>query len=242
MEQTKYNTVAEVLQKIHSQKISIHSKMFFRLRLLAFTLLIIGICITSILLCSFIMFVIRMSGQSDFIGFGSQGVLLFFALFPWILFLIDVIMIGLLGMLMRHTSFGYKIPGIYIVGMVLAIIVISGYVVDSKTSFHKDMLFRADKKQLPLFEGAYIRVRRAPPTGYGIYRGVVVLREGNMLYIDIDDATGLATSSSVSIDITNDPRAPHIEQGDSVFIAGKIVNGVVTDARLKMAPRLPPPR
>lgn len=242
MEQTKYNTVAEVLQKIHSQKISIHSKMFFRLRLLAFTLLIIGICITSILLCSFIMFVIRMSGQSDFIGFGSQGVLLFFALFPWILFLIDVIMIGLLGMLMRHTSFGYKIPGIYIVGMVLAIIVISGYVVDSKTSFHKDMLFRADKKQLPLFEGAYIRVRRAPPAGYGIYRGVVVLREGNMLYIDIDDATGLATSSSVSIDITHDPRAPHIEQGDSVFIAGKIVNGVVTDARLKMAPRLPPPR
>lgn len=242
MEQTKYNTVAEVLQKIHSQKISIHSKMFFRLRLLAFTLLIIGICITSILLCSFIMFVIRMSGQSDFIGFGSQGVLLFFALFPWILFLIDVIMIGLLGMLMRHTSFGYKIPGIYIVGMVLAIIVISGYVVDSKTTFHKDMLFRADKKQLPLFEGAYIRVRRAPPTGYGIYRGVVVLREGNMLYIDIDDATGLATSSSVSIDITHDPRAPHIEQGDSVFIAGKIVNGVVTDARLKMAPRLPPPR
>lgn len=242
MEHRTHTTTTEILEKIRSHKISTHSKMFFRLRLAAFFILLIGICITSILLCSFILFTIRMTGQSNFIGFGSQGVLLFFALFPWILFLIDVILIGLLGILMRHTSFGYKIPGVYIAGMVLTIIVISGYIVDTKTSFHNDMLFRADKKRLPIFENAYTRVRRAPPEGYGIYRGVVIFREGNMLYIDIDDATGIATTSSVSIDITNDPRAPHIEQGDSVFIAGKIVNGVVTEARLKMAPRLPPPR
>lgn len=243
MEQkTIHNTITEVLEKIKAKKISVHSKTFFRLRLIAFALLLLAICFVSVLLCSFIMFTIRMSGQSHFIGFGSQGVLLFFALFPWILFLLDIVLVGMLGMLMRHTSFGYKIPGMYIVGMVLAIILISGYIVDAKTSFHKNMLFRADKKQLPFFQGAYINVRRAPPEGYGIYRGVVVLREGNMLYIDIDDAAGVSTTTSVHIDITNDPRAPHIEQGDSVFISGKIENGNVTDARLKMAPRLPPPR
>lgn len=241
-EKNTHNTIAEVLERIKAKKISVHSKTFFRLRLLAFTILLLAICFVSVLLCSFIMFTIRMSGQSNFIAFGSQGVLLFFALFPWILFLLDVLLIGLLGILMRHTSFGYKIPGMYIVGMFLAIIGISGYIVDAKTSFHNNMLFMADKKQLPFFQGAYIKVRRAPPEGYGIYRGVVMVREGNMLYIDIDDAAGVSTSSSVKIDITNDPRAPHIEQGDSIFISGKIEDGRVTDAKLKMAPRLPPPR
>ena len=59
------------------------------------------------------------------------------------------------------------------------------------------------------------------------------------LNIDTDDAAGVGTSTSVIVDVTNDLRAPHIEKGDSVFISGKIENGVVTNAKLKMAPRLP---
>lgn len=239
MEKTQYNTIAEVLARIQTQKISIHSKTFFRLKFAAFIILLSAICFISIVLCSFILFVIRMTGQSDFIGFGSQGVLLFFTLFPWILFLVDIILVAALGNMMRQTSFGYKIPGVYVVGLILSIIVISGYIVDAKTSLHNNMLFRADKKQLPFFHGAYMQVRRAPPVGYGIYRGTVIFREGNMLYIDIDDAAGVGTSTSVTIDVTNDLRAPHIEKGDSVFISGKIENGVVTNAKLKMAPRLP---
>ncbi len=243
MEQTTiHNRIDEVLEKIKTKKIGAHSKTFFRLRMVAFIVLLIAICVTSILLCSFIMFTLRMGGQSNVIGFGSQGVLLFFALFPWFLFLFDVMLIGLLGSLMRHTSFGYKVPGMYVLGMILTIIIISGYIMDTKTTFHNNMLFKADKKQLPFFQGAYINIRRAPPEGYGIYRGIVILREGNMLYIDLDDAAGVATTTSVTVDVTNDPRAPHIERGDSVFISGKVENGNITNARLKMAPRLPPPR
>lgn len=236
-----HNTIAEVFEKIKAQKISIHSKAFFRLKLFAFFVLLTAICFISILLCSFILFVIRVTGQSDFIGFGSQGVLLFFALFPWILFLLDILLIGLLGMLMRHTSFGYKIPGVYIVGMILVIIIVSGYIVDSKTRFHTHMLHRADKKQLPLLQSMYVNVRRAPPDGYGIYRGVIIEREGDTLYVDIDNVAGLGTSTSVMVNIANHPRAPYVELGDSVFISGKIEDGIVTNAKLKIAPRLPPP-
>lgn len=236
---TPHNTIAEVLQKIQAKKISIHSKTFFRMKMSAFVALLLAICFISIVLCSFIMFTIRMTGQSNFIGFGSKGSLLFFALFPWILFLFDVLLISLLVRLMRHTSFGYKIPGIYVVGIIFAIIIVSGYVVDTKTTLHRDMMQRADRKQLPFFQEAYMKIRRAPPEGYEIYRGIVLGREGDVLYIDIDAEEGISTSSSITIDVTNDPRAPHIEPGDSIFIAGKIVDGVVVDAQLKMAPRLP---
>ena len=242
MEQHTHNSIAhDVLEKIQHKQITIHSKNFFRLKMIAFSLLIIAICVTSIVLCSFILFSIRMSGQGEFIRFGSQGILLFFAVFPWFLLLFDLLLIALLGQLMRHFSFGYKIPGVYIAGIIFTVIIIIGYILEAQTSFHRHMLLRADKKELPLFDDVYRGVRRAPPIGYEIYRGVVVFREGDMLYIDLDDEMGTGTSSSVIMNIEDNTEAPHIEQGDSVFISGNIVDGKILNARLKRAPRLPRP-
>ncbi|MES2986098.1 MAG: hypothetical protein V4686_03150 [Patescibacteria group bacterium] len=237
---TIHNSIThDVLAKIQHKEISVHSKTFFRFKLAALVLLVAAVCVISIILCSFILFTLRMTGQPGFIGFGSQGILLFFVLFPWTLFFFDLLLIGLSGLLMRHISFGYRVPGIYVVGIVFTVIIVSGYVIEAKTAFHKNMLFRADKKQLPFFHGAYMNVRKAPPEGYGIYRGVVILREGDTLFIDLDDASGLSTSSSITLDIRNDPRAPHIEVGDSIFISGKKVDGKIQDPQLKRAPRLP---
>ncbi|MES2622930.1 MAG: hypothetical protein V4576_00815 [Patescibacteria group bacterium] len=241
---TKNNTketIAGVLQKIQHKEISVHSKAFFRLRMFALIVLVVGICLTSILLCSFILFNIHMSGQPKFLEFGPQGIKLMFIVFPWVLFLIDIILIGLASALIRHVSFGYKIPGIYILLGAIGIIAISGYIVESHTPFHRVMLYRADRNQLPLFDGAYKRVRRPPPEGYGIYRGVIVLKENGVLHIDLDGINGIATTTTVTVKIP-EMAGQEINIGDSVFIAGKKVDNSIVNARLRIAPRLPPPR
>lgn len=239
--------ISEVLHKIQTKKISVHSKTFFRLKWLAFVLLVSAICVVSIALCSFILFTIRMTGQSYLIEFGSKGVELAFILFPWVLFLIDGVLIILLGALTRHTSFGYKIPGIYILVGAIAIISISGYIVDTKTSFHANMLYYADHKRLPLFETMYTRVRRAPPRGYEIYRGIVVKQDDQFIYIDIDDEEGIGTTSTVIVPAVQSATCfthcfGDIEEGQTVFVSGTIVDGKIVNAQLRHAPRLPPPR
>lgn len=235
--------IADILHKIQSKQIPVHSKTFFRLKWLAFVVLALAICTVSVALCSFILFTIRMTGQPHLIDFGSKGVELAFIIFPWMLFLIDGLLILLLGALTRHTSFGYKIPGIYILVAVIGIIGVSGYIVETKTSFHKNMLYYADKKQLPFFQSMYTSVRRAPPKGYEIYRGVVIGEGPGFLRIDIDDEEGIGTSTRILVRMsTSTSEVLDIHMGHTVFISGKIINGQIVDARIKRAPRLPPPR
>jgi hypothetical protein len=243
---TKQNTeekIQGVLNRIKHHEITAHSKLFFRLRMVAFIVLLVAICLTSILLCSFILFNVKMSGQPRLLEFGPQGIRLLFTVFPWVLFLVDIILIALASVLMRHLKFGYKVPGVYILIGALGIIAISGYLVESHTPLHRRLLLKADRRELPVFEKAYTRLRRAPPEGYGIYKGTVILREADVLHIDLDDTTGTATSVSVTVEIPNSANGPgNIQIGDSVFIAGKRVDNTIINARIKTAPRLPPPR
>jgi uncharacterized membrane protein len=232
--------ITDVLQKIQSKEISTHSKLFFRLRWLAFMILVLAICIVSIMLCSFILFTIRMTGQPYLFGFGSQGITLAFIIFPWILFLIDGLLIILLGTLTRHTSFGYKIPGVYILIVSIVIIGLSGYIVESKTAFHIRMLQRADAQRLPIFSSAYQGVRRAPPTGYEIYRGVVVEEGENYIRVNIAVRDQFGTSTNVTVAFaTSTPSRNRIGVGQTIFLSGKIIDGQVINARLKPIPQLP---
>jgi hypothetical protein len=239
---SQHNThIGDILQKIQSKEISIHSKTFFRLKWLAFILLVIAICVISVALCSFILFTIRMTGQPYLLEFGSQGIKLAFIIFPWILFLVDGLLIILLGSLTRHTSFGYKIPGIYILIMVMVIVGLSGYVVESKTMFHRNMLMQADKKQLPVFSSIYKNVRRAPPLGYEIYRGVVVQEGEGYIDVNIDMEDGLGTTTKITVTFpTTTPAMPRIGLGQTIFVSGKITDGQIINARLKPIPQLPP--
>lgn len=233
--------LSDILHKIQSKKISTHSKTFFRLKLAVFVLVIVAICVVSIMLCSFILFTIRMTGQPGLIDFGSQGLKLIFFIFPWILFLLDGLLILLLGVMTRHTSFGYKIPGVYILIGAIGIIGISGYIVEAKTNFHPNMLRYADKKELPLFTLLYKNTRRAPPTGFEIYKGVVVDRGQGFVFIDLYKEDGVGTTTRVSVKFMADPLSiSNFQIGQTVFISGKIIDGQIINARIKPVSQMVP--
>ncbi len=239
----QHTRIENILHKIQNKEISIHSKTFFRLQWLAFTILVIAICFVSVMLCSFILFTLEVTGQPHLIDFGTQGLLLAFFLFPWLLFVIDVVLIALLVSLTRHTSFGYKIPGIYILLGVICIIGVSGYIVESKTSFHRNMLMRADKKHLPVVGSMYRNVRRAPPSGYEIYRGTVVDAGQGFVLVTLDtdreDVVSTTTTQVIVRFASSSPELSQIGVGQTVLISGKIVEGQIVHPRLKVVPRLP---
>lgn len=232
--------ISEILEKIKHNEISIHSKTFFRLKWLAFALLVASICVVSVLLCSFILFTIQMTGQPYLIDFGSQGVKLLFIIFPWMLFLLDGLLILLLGHLTRHTSFGYKIPGVYIFLGSIFIIGVSGYIVESYTTLHARMLQRADVYNMPIVTSLYKNTRRAPPPGYEIYRGVVVGKGEGYIHVNIENQNQMDPTSQVTVVFST--SSPHtfdmVETGQTVFVSGKIINGQIINARLKPIPRL----
>ena len=237
----QHRYITDILDKIKNKEISVHSKTFFRLKWLAFTILVFAICVVSIMLCSFILFVIHITGQPQLIDFGVQGLKLAFFIFPWMLFILDIILIILLGSLTRHTSFGYKIPGIYVLLGVLCIIGISGYIVEAKTSFHRNMFMREDRRNLPFVGSMYKNVRRTPPLGYEIYTGQVFAIDEQYVVVDLDIPTSVGTTSRVVLrfntNIEQEIIPPNV--GDTVFVSGKIVNGEIFNAKLKIFPVLP---
>jgi len=247
MENTKptqqHTRIEDILHKIQNKEISIHSKTFFRLKWLAFTILVAAICFVSVMLCSFILFTIEATGQPHLIDFGTQGLKLAFFIFPWLLFIIDIVLIVLLGSLTRHTSFGYKIPGIYILLGAVCIIGVSGYIVESKTTFHKNMLMRADSKHLPFVGPMYRNVRRAPPPGYEIYRGTVVDAGEGFVLVTLDAYdTDVVSTTTTQVFVRFASSSPYLSEvmvGQTVLISGKIVEGQIIHPRLKVVPRLP---
>lgn len=239
----QHNRITDILHKIQNKEISVHSKTFFRLQWLAFAILVLAICLVSVILCSFILFTIEVTGQPHLIDFGTQGVMLAFFIFPWMLFFVDIFLIMLLVSLTRHTSFGYKIPGIYVLLSVVCIIGVSGYIVESKTTFHKNMLIRADTKRLPLIGSMYQNVRRAPPRGYEIYRGIVIDAGEGFVLVTLDtdrEDTIHATTTRVYVRFaSSSPQLANVVVGQTVLISGKIIDGQIMHPRLKVVPQLP---
>jgi hypothetical protein len=242
MENTKTtqqnNRITDILHKIQNKEISIHSKTFFRVKAIALTALVIAICIITIILCSFILFTIHITGQSHVIDFGFQGVKLFVYTFPWFLLALDLVLILILGYITRNTSFGYKIPGMYILFAALGIVVVSGYIVESYTSLHTRMLERSQTQQLPLVDSLYKNARRAPPKRFEIYRGVVVEKKEAYMLVDVehDEVYGSTTQILVRFATTSDPILSDAEIGQTVFISGKMQNGQIMYPKVKIIP------
>lgn len=240
--QHNIKNISDVLNKIKNKEISVHSKTFFRLQWLAFGMLVVSICLVSVLLCSFILFTIDITGQPYLIDFGTQGLKLVFFIFPWMLFMIDVVLIFLLVSLTRHTSFGYKIPGIYILLGTFCIIGISGYVVETKTAFHRNMFIQAHKSHVPFVGPMYKKVRPPLPPGYEIYRGMVTDRGAGFVLVTLDTPDDNIASGTRRVYVrfaSSSPQHAPVLVGQTVLISGKIVEGQIVHPKLKVVPRLP---
>ena len=234
----KLNTEKSLLEKITSNEIQAHSKNYFRLRLALLIVLIAAVLLVSIFLLSFIMFDIRASGKISLIGFAGHGINLFLELFPWTLLVIDLILIIITSFIARTFRFGYKTPAVYMLLIVLGIIALLGTIVDRETPLHTMLLESANNHTLPVFEHMYKKVRHAPPSKDGIYRGIISMIKDDSITVNIESETD-ETVSEYKVLIKDAEIKDKIKLGDNIFIAGEIVNGDIHARVIEIAPHIP---
>lgn len=141
-----------IMQKIQTGEVSMKSKKYFLLHTIAFVLLCIFIFITTIFLISYTLFSIMGSGQLLLLGFGWKGTSEFFILFPWYIFLLDILLLIILDVVIRKFRFGYHVPIVYIFFGLTAVLVCIGYIV-SVSSFHKRLLYKTEHKETASYFG-----------------------------------------------------------------------------------------
>ncbi len=215
------NMKESILGAIKTKRLSMHPKYYFWLRVAALVLVSAAVFFISTFIFNFILFSIRINSQDTFLSFGPRGWGAFFYFFPWHLFALDVVLVGVLLWLLRQFKFGYKSPMLYILLLLVVVTVALGTLIDRGTGLNDKFLRDADERRLPRpINDVYGHARRLPPPGSGFCKGCTVISvNGNTLIVA--DPRASTTPIMVTLPL-NDPRATTsgLEAGDVIFVAG----------------------
>jgi hypothetical protein len=138
-----------VLGKIRRGEVAMHSSSYFLLKLVALVAVVLLALGVSILICTFILFTVRINIHDAFTHTGPSGWWFFARFFPWHLLVLDVILIALAEWLMRSFRFAYRSPTLYLLFALVALALALGLFIDRDTSFNNEMLNRARLHHLP---------------------------------------------------------------------------------------------
>ncbi len=218
------HTVQErIMEKIQDQELTMHSRIFFVVRIVAIILLALIVLIISIFLVSLLFFTLRVNGHEPLLELGSRGVWLFIRLFPWWLLLIDIVLIAVLERVVRTFKFGYRSPVLYLFVALIVLACGIGIALDRGTRVNDMLLHRADQGYLPqplnsLYQGA----RRMPPHD-GAYRGTVLrLLERSFALSDPD-----RSEDELLVLLPDTHSTPPLSVGEAVFVIGDEKDGVI---------------
>lgn len=218
----------QILEKIKSGEVNMKPKYYFILKLVALALTVFLTFILSTMLVSYVIFSIKISGQVFLLGFGAKGFYHFFIALPWFILGIDVVLIFFLDWLLKSFKFGYNSSVMFLFVVTLVSITVLASLINS-TSFHKDMLIRAEGRGLPIAGGFYSDLRRSHKS-QGLFRGEIMSIEGtSTFFIKYIDQNSVIDGSVAKIIVPNsiDIFSLGAVIGDTVFIAGDAVNGEI---------------
>ena len=223
------NTVKEgVLKAIREHKVAMRPAALFKAEYILMAVLSVIVLAITVELAGFIFFGLRINGHEALLRFGPQGVGTFLIIFPWLLFIIDVVLLILLLSLIRHFAFGYRKPILLVLGVLFVAGGASAFILDRETPLHDRLMRDSDHGGLPApFGGLYGHVRGPVPHEQGIYRGVVseILPDRfRMTHDDLDadqDDTGYEVIPPASDPLTS------FSVGENVYVYGNEAHGVI---------------
>ncbi|MDD5318793.1 MAG: hypothetical protein PHF79_03195 [Candidatus Pacebacteria bacterium] len=221
------NFKKQIFDKIHSQEITMYSKLHFLLRLGG--LIVLAIVDFSLLafVLSFVFFSIHESGQQFLLGFGNRGLFTFLELFPWGTIIFTIILLFILEGLVRYFKFGYRLPLIRIFVYALIITVGFSFLV-TFTPLHSTLLRKEELGELPVIGGMYEAIHDSHQAQGVIRDTVVSISNQNNSFVvshndkdkDTDDGTWIVTPPP-GFDLST------ISIGAKVYIAGKITGNTI---------------
>ena len=138
----------DILKKISSNKVTMRSKIYFRLEFILLGLLSFIIIAISVFIFNFILWSIHAQAIDAFLNFGQRGIMLFLVTFPWMLLIIDLVLIFVLQWIIRKFYHGYRKPILFGLIGVFIVITVTGTIIDTITPVN-DFIYRGDSRFVP---------------------------------------------------------------------------------------------
>ncbi|MDQ3076346.1 MAG: hypothetical protein M3Q34_04450 [bacterium] len=219
----KYN----VLNEINSGGVEMRPKFQFTLQIFLLIITTFLILIVSIFLLNFISFITRINHHASLLAFGPRGIISFIYFFPWLLLLIDIVLIFLLEHFVRKFRFGYRFPVLYVISALLGITVIFGSLLDRMTSFNDKVL--ESREHLPDPIGKfYDQASKQLSVGSGVCYCKILTISSNGFLLEDSRAGG---TNPIIVAIPEDSGdlelLSTLQVGDMVLVAGTEKDGVI---------------
>ena len=217
---TEQSMEAAVLEQIRTDKISMHSKAYYYAKVGLAILLALVFFGVSMLVFYYIVFLLRASGRSLLVGFGSRGFLFYLEAFPWWILAVDVLLVIMLERLVRQFKFAYRSPALYVLAGLLAVSALAGYGL-AHTRLGGDRP-NGGQQSAGIFNDA----RRAPLPERGVCRCTITAIDGAQLSV-VDTENG---DLPLTVVLPADDAHVHsqgLQVGDKVFIAGDLRGGIL---------------
>ena len=221
MEHNSHNSIRQnVLEKIKSGKVRKLPRVYFMLRIAATLFVSVLLLVVSAFVFSFMLFSFHESGEQFLLGFGLDGIVAFLMLFPWPLFVMDVLLLVLLEWLLQGFKFGYRIPllnfglGIFAVSFIVGALI-------NLTPLHTFLLQRADNKELPVVGDAYEHIFDRHEQ-QGVCRGIVtdVNADDSSFVIHHNDRDQDVDDGAFTVSPAAGVVLPPVHVGDRVLVFG----------------------
>jgi hypothetical protein len=213
-----------VLDKIRTGKVSMRPRVYFMSKIALVALVLFLLVFATAFLVSYILFDIKASGQVFLLGFGGQGLLIFFLLFPWKILFAEILLLVVLERLLQRFQFGYRNPFLYVLAaLVFAVTVVTSLI--NLTPLHSGLMHRAKETHMPIFGEYYENIQRVPP-GHGVFRGNIIRITDDSIILHNDDYDKDSDDGVRTIFVTPELRAGIVlQEGDRIYAAGQIING-----------------
>lgn len=212
-----------ILEKIKSGNVKMKPRAYFILQVVLLVIVASLVLASSSIIASYIIFGIRASGHQFLLGFGLRGIWIFFLTFPWLILALDIALVVVFDRLVKQFKFGYRSPLVYLLAATLFLTVGAAFLINM-TSFHRQLLLRAEKRQLPVVGNFYENLRRSA-RDVGVFRGVVVSVSGNSFILKRSDNDKDESADQWKVVAPDGVEMDSIlKPGDNVFVAG-IING-----------------
>jgi hypothetical protein len=215
----------KVLERLKHGDVRMRSRTYFLGRIFLAAALSLLVLVLSAYVLSFIAFSIHESGEQFLLGFGVHGVEIFFALFPWLAILIDIVLILILEWLLQSFKFGYRISLLLLFGVVIVVSELIASAI-ALTPLHMSLLGMADRNNLPVIGEMYESIRDSHDN-QGIFRGSVASIQGNLIIITHNDDDHDADDGTRTIILPSGYSTSTLSIGDRVYVFGTATGTVI---------------
>lgn len=210
-----------ILERIKTGELDMKPHWHFVLKTVLFVLGTIIVALLAVYLLSFLFFSLHQTGVWFTPSFGFVGLSYFVMSSPWILISFTLVFLLLLYLLVSRYSFSYKRPLVFsMIGV--TVFALLGSLLIQQTPMHRNIQNFAERHNLPGVAPVYRSLAGERPKGLVLGTVIEVTDSGFVIESDKGEMIRVEISSA-----TRQKPGSVYEVGDTVFVFGKLENGVI---------------